>query len=149
MSAPKPGETVDLAELLSVCVTLVSHAGEAIRRIFDSGNLGAIDKDDGSDPSASANNNDARFGTIVDPQTLADLESQRIIIGNLARLWPGLTIVGEEGELDNALGSGGKALAQRGQTLASEGTPFPDELRAVPIEDLTVWVVSARAISTT
>jgi len=142
-------ETVDLAELLSVCVTLVSHAGAAIRRIFDSGNLGAVDKDASGGAAAAASagegsipaqGRNTEFGSIVDPQTLADLESQRIIIGNLARLWPGLAIVGEEGELDNALSGEQQNLVQRGQTLASSETPFPEHLRKVPIKDLAVFV---------
>mgnify|MGYP001105364251 CR=1 FL=1 len=128
--------TIDLRQLLSVCYELSQHAGESIRRIFDSGNLGAIDKDPSHPQSASS---PGQFGNINDPQTLADLESQRVIIGNLIRLYgPDLKIVGEEGELDNCTGS--DLLYREARKDLFEKEQFPEELTKLDTKDITVWI---------
>lgn len=144
----KTPETINLQELLSVCYDLSEHAGRSIRRIFDSGHLGAIDKDPASasgeaaaaaNATSVANSGGIDFGTISDPQTLADLESQRIIIGNLQRIYgPGLTIVGEEGELENATGDHTLVREARKDVLAAEA--FPKDLLQLETKDLTLWV---------
>lgn len=126
--------TIDLSDLLSVCAGLATVAGESIRRIFDSGSLGTIDKDKQDQVASSVAAN------VVDPQTLADLESQRIIIGNLQRIYgPALRIVGEEGELDNAAGPDGARLHEVSRDKFKD-VPFPAELKAIPIADLTLWI---------
>jgi len=55
-----------------VCVELASHAGESIRRIFDSGQLQPTEKD--TDAAAAGAAKNSEFGSIVDPQTAADLD---------------------------------------------------------------------------
>jgi 3'(2'), 5'-bisphosphate nucleotidase len=146
-SAPvQTPSTINLRELLSVCHDLSEHAGRSIRRIFDSGNLGAIDKDPAAAAAESAAKANSRgstggvdFGPISDPQTLADLESQRIIIGNLQRLYgTGLKIVGEEGELENSTGEQTLVREARKDLLARE--KFPEELLQLETKDLTLWV---------
>ena len=44
---------------------------------------------------------DKSGGTDFDPQTVADLTSQHIIIDSLRSRWPSLQIIGEEGRLDH------------------------------------------------
>lgn len=74
---------IDLTELLSACVDLGVKAGHEIRRIVEAGgDLGVQNKGD-----------DAHF----DPQTVADVTAEKLIVGSLRKAWPGIAIVGEEG----------------------------------------------------
>lgn len=144
-STVRTPDTISLQELLSVCYDLSKAAGDSIRRIFDSGDLGAIDKDVSgatgrgqlqTPPNASGG---IDFGAIADPQTLADLESQRIIIGNLLRIYgPDLRIVGEEGELENTKGEGLLYREVRTDRFADE--QFPEELKQLETKDITLWI---------
>lgn len=134
--------TIDLRELLSICYDLSRHAGESIRRIFDTGQLGTIEKD----TTVVHNNNlhtitgpSIDFGSIHDPQTLADLESQRIIIGNLLRIYgKDFQIVGEEGELEGSSGEG--TLYRDVERHQFDHILFPEELRSLETKDVVLWI---------
>ena len=67
----------DLSGLVESLLPIVAEAGEAIMKIYD-GAFTVQQKDDNS------------------PLTLADLESQRIIIDGLTRVTPGIPILSEE-----------------------------------------------------
>eukprot|EP01114_Cavostelium_apophysatum_P014975 TRINITY_DN3998_c0_g1_i2.p1 TRINITY_DN3998_c0_g1~~TRINITY_DN3998_c0_g1_i2.p1 ORF type:complete len:475 (-),score=112.19 TRINITY_DN3998_c0_g1_i2:33-1457(-) len=73
-----PGQALNLGVLLSVCVDAAQKAGEIIRSVWKSGALDIKDK--GND----------------DPFTKADVQSQQLIMGLLAKKWPSLKVVGEE-----------------------------------------------------
>lgn len=71
-------ETINLGSLLSVCIDAAQKAGNEIRKVWKSGDLGTKDK--GGD----------------DPLTKADVSSQQLIMGILQKKWPKLQMVGEE-----------------------------------------------------
>lgn len=131
-----------------MCVGLSQAAGDSIRRIFDSGHLGAVDKDP-TDSGVSNTNvshsaeshasapSDPR--QLNDPQTLADLEAQAIIVGNLRRIYGrGLKIVGEEGEMEQCVGAGAQFRDVPRDLLSSE--PFPPDHSSLATRDLAVWI---------
>lgn len=132
-SAPYP-----IASLLSAGIDLCSQAGLIIRSIYEGGDLKAIDKSTpGSAPSTTVDNADKeKMDKLGDPQTLADTEAQKLLVGSLSKLFPSLTIIGEEGE----------------QHFDSTFTPypakldllnsieFPHEYATIPIEDLVLWI---------
>jgi len=150
-SQSNPSGTIDLVELISACVSLVDEAGESIRKIFKSGKLGTIEKDEqaaaangaaasSTSASTSASSPPVEF---VDPQTLADVESQRIIISNLVRLFGRqLRIIGEEGELERSLEESNNAtpLDVNLHRLDSYASSFPKDYRSVPYDSVCVWV---------
>ena len=112
---------------------------EAIRAVFDSGDLQAVDKDKEASTGAHAPRADGAPAVLHDPQTLADLESQKIIIGNLVRVFGAdLRIVGEEGELENSTGEGARFRQARHDRFSS--ISFPPALAHLPLSDVTVWV---------
>ena len=136
-STPAPAATVSMAELLSASIDLARLAGQRIKSIYESGHLGAIDK---SNPSTAPSNRNAAtasspFGSIDDPQTLADLASQRLILGSLAATFPGLRLVGEEGDVPASPSD----LVTPNLSLL-DGGRFPESLRVVPLSAVTVYV---------
>jgi len=70
-----------------------------------------------------------------DPQTLADLSSQRLIISSLSRAFPSLRLIGEEGEMEDSP----KDSVSPSLTLIDHSL-FPEHLRELPAEDVVVWV---------
>lgn len=117
--------TVSLARLLSACIDLGNKSGQIIREVFHSGQLNAIDK-------ANPGNHSQH---LLDPQTEADLRSQKLIIGSLTAAFPGLTIVGEEGNLQIDQ----KDVVPPQQDLL-EDLAIPPNLECIPIEELCVWI---------
>ncbi len=71
-------ETIHLGALLSTCIYAAQLAGNEIRKVWKSGDLGVKDK--GND----------------DPFTKADINSQMLIMGLLHKTWPKLDMIGEE-----------------------------------------------------
>ena len=67
-------EAINLGELLSVCIDAAIKAGEIIREVWKSGKLDIVDK--GSDTG------------VFDPFTIADVQSQQLIMGLLLKKWP-------------------------------------------------------------
>eukprot|EP00468_Gymnochlora_sp_CCMP2014_P011733 CAMPEP_0167758354 /NCGR_PEP_ID=MMETSP0110_2-20121227/10422_1 /TAXON_ID=629695 /ORGANISM="Gymnochlora sp., Strain CCMP2014" /LENGTH=373 /DNA_ID=CAMNT_0007644621 /DNA_START=315 /DNA_END=1436 /DNA_ORIENTATION=+ len=142
-------EIVDIVELLSACIDSSLEASERIRVIYRSNNLF---------PRAR----ESRIGG--DTVTLCDLEAQRAMMEGIARAFPLVRVIGQEGELDDIAfeGEGAKATAERirrelsGEDVFdpifnSQYTPstnllqafedeFPDELKNIPAKDITVWI---------
>jgi len=71
-------DTINVGVLLSACIDVAQRAGNEIRKVWKSGDLGVKDK--GND----------------DPFTKADINSQMLIMGVLHKTWPKLTMIGEE-----------------------------------------------------
>ena len=136
-SSPSPAATVSMAELLSASIDLAHHAGKRIKQIYESGHLGAVDKSNPNTAPSDTNQVtvDSPFGTIDDPQTLADIASQKIILGSLARAFPGLRLVGEEGDVPASPAD----LVTPSLHLV-DATKFPDRLRSVPLSAVTVYI---------
>ena len=71
--------TVDVHKLMLSCIRLGYGASSLIRRIVrEGGDLQVKSKD----------------GDAFDPQTIADVSAQQLIIGSLRREWPALQIIG-------------------------------------------------------
>lgn len=111
--------------LLALCVSLSEKAGAAIREILTSskGNMQAKEKDDDS------------------PQTLADLESERLIVSYLLHHYPDLSVIGEEGisEVQTSMSVKDNEPDESLYKLISSAlnsTSWDD----VELADLTVWV---------
>ncbi|XP_069166039.1 3'(2'),5'-bisphosphate nucleotidase 1 isoform X1 [Procambarus clarkii] len=109
-----------LSKIVSSSVVFANHAGKIIRDIMKKGELGIVQKE-----------------SARDLQTEADRAAQRCIIGSLARCFPKLTIIGEEGEED---------LQDLGQqsfdptTEATEQVRCPPHLASLSEEEIVVWV---------
>jgi len=115
---------------MSACFDLAERSGEIIRSIFDSGRLGATDKAD-----SSPNEPKLPQAELEDPQTLADLQSQKLIIGSLRAMFPGLKVIGEEGELEVTA-----ADCQKARTDLLDQHAFPDNYNNINIQDLIIWI---------
>ena len=72
-----------VTQVLASSVAIADKAGEIVRDIMKKGDLGIVEKT-GKD----------------DLQTQADRSAQNCIIASLAKQFPSLTVVGEEGEQD-------------------------------------------------
>ena len=77
-----------------------------------------------------------------DPQTVADIRSQKRIIGSLKAAFPGLTVVGEEGNLsiDTKIDVVNPRFDMCEPTLKMEGKIFPSSMRAIPISEVVCWI---------
>lgn len=64
------------------------QAGEIIREIWQSGNLGAVDKGGGITIEGKK---------AIDVQTQADRKAEELIVSSLMQTFPALAVVGEEG----------------------------------------------------
>jgi len=126
-----------MAELISASIDLAHHAGKRIKQIYESGHLGAVDKSNPHTAPSDTNRAtaDNPFGTIDDPQTLADIASQKLILGSLAHTFPGLRLVGEEGDVPASAAD----LVTPSLQLV-DGSRFPDSLRSVPLSSVTVYI---------
>lgn len=109
-----------VVRLLATCIASSRSAGAAIRNVVNSGDLGAVEKYEG------------------DMQTLADRESQGLILSSLAKHHPGVGIVAEE------------------ETYSANAVPVTEaeiclaesEIRSLfdvskidlDIEDITLWI---------
>uniref|UniRef100_A0A7S1SR38 3'(2'),5'-bisphosphate nucleotidase 1 n=1 Tax=Tetraselmis chuii TaxID=63592 RepID=A0A7S1SR38_9CHLO len=117
---------------------LACEAGIVIREMLD---------DAGGRMAASTDKGDFGFGE-ADPQTLADLAAEKCIINGLARAFPGLTVVGEEGLATSD--SGAEDVVDEGSgpttlkfipTLFEDGMVPADLLdTSIQLEDVCVWV---------
>jgi len=124
-------ETVDLQQLLDVCIEVAERAGAIIRHVRESGQLNAVNKHEN------------------DPVTRADFAAQTLIFGTLKRLWPKLGFIGEEDQAK----CGGSDVAEllefaKHATLrcsdASErakmSVNIPLNMRTIPVNELCVYV---------
>ena len=143
-SPASASSTIFLPALLSASIGLARLAGGVISDVFASGQLGAIDKAAPAPPSAasasSSPSSSASASTLTDPQTLADLAAQRLIVSSLARAFPGLRIVGEEGDLVTSASD----VHIPSLTLLDDPStcpPFPPHLASpLPLSSVAVWV---------
>jgi len=123
--------TLDLQELLDVCVEVAERAGAVISYVRASGELCAVNKKEN------------------DPVTRADFAAQTLIFGTLRRMWPDLALVGEEDEakcggpaIDELLKVGKEAkvrcsdAAERARMTVS----VPETQRRIPVKELCVYV---------
>jgi 3'-phosphoadenosine 5'-phosphosulfate (PAPS) 3'-phosphatase len=80
---------ISLVELTKAAAILANRASVIVRHIHRSGNLNIVDK---------AENAAASPSSAIDPCTLADVLSQRLIAGSLRKLYPAIRVCGEEDE---------------------------------------------------
>jgi len=110
-----------LTQVLASSVAIADKAGKIVRDIMKKGDLGIVEKT-GKD----------------DLQTQADRSAQNCIIASLAKQFPSLTVVGEEGEQDMS-GVPEEWIVTTADTEAAKMT-CPDKYKEVTMSDLTVWV---------
>jgi 3'(2'), 5'-bisphosphate nucleotidase len=107
---------VNVGVLLSASLSLARQAGRIIRSVSQSGDLGTLQKG------------------IDDPVTRADVAAQRLIVGGLWSVFPGLALVGEEDTPDVV------ASAEQPRLDLIDLESVPRDLRAVPLEELCVYI---------
>lgn len=117
---------IDVGQLLAASLSLARSAGQIIRDVSRSGRLEVVDK---ADPTATPLRPSA---SVDDPMTVADIASQRLIVGGLLSLFPGLTVVGEEDVPAVA------AALPPSLDAAFDLGRVPPDLRAVPLDDVCV-----------
>lgn len=94
--------SIRLSKLLSVSAELAEEAGAIIRNVMRSKELKTIDKGGN------------------DPQTIADRRSEQLIVGNLKRIFEGITVVGEEGGKNGSYFTGNSLrMLSRGIAVSS------------------------------
>lgn len=96
--------SINLLQLVSASKDLATRAGILIKNVFESGNLQIIEKANKS-PANNINTNKSisNAKSIIDPQTIADIAAQQLIISSLTATFPGLTVIGEEDEHQECL----------------------------------------------
>ena len=111
---------IDVGELLHQALLSARLAARVIRDVRLQGNLGVLEKGDGSN-------------TVPDPQTEADRRAEALIVAALREKFPDVKIVGEEGV------TGGRSEDWEG--WKSEVVNLPTFSKHLfPLEDVTVWV---------
>ncbi|CAG9765721.1 unnamed protein product [Ceutorhynchus assimilis] len=113
-----------ILRLLASSVSAASRAGQIIKDVMHKGNLGIVEK--GLDKN--------------DLQTEADRSAQKCIIGSLSKLFPGVTIIGEEGPHNDQpedIPSDWIVTEQDKAVLASD---CPNEYSKINPQEIVVWV---------
>jgi len=118
---PSANMSTILTQVLASSVAIADKAGEIVRDIMKKGELGIVEK---------TGENDL--------QTQADRSAQNCIIASLAKQFPQLKVVGEEGEQDLSDVPAEWIVTAANQEAAK--VSCPDKYRNVAMEDLTVWV---------
>eukprot|EP00743_Colponemidia_sp_Colp-15_P010277 GILK01011302.1.p1 GENE.GILK01011302.1~~GILK01011302.1.p1 ORF type:complete len:298 (+),score=19.76 GILK01011302.1:61-954(+) len=108
---------VALSSLVSASIDLAERAGRLIREVVASGNLQTVDKG------------------VDDPQTIADIRSQRLIVSSMIKAWPGLQVIGEE-ELHGDVAQ--YAVDPKMDLVRNH--QFPPHLEALSTADIVTWV---------
>jgi 3'-phosphoadenosine 5'-phosphosulfate (PAPS) 3'-phosphatase len=110
-------------------------AADEISSVFHSGNLGAIDK------ANKHKQEKQKLEMIEDPQTLADIRGQQVIVGVLGKLFPSVRLIGEEGELMESgdVDDGVDEIIENLKMEQYRGR-FSDELKTLVAKDLIVWI---------
>ncbi|CAH8471810.1 unnamed protein product [Schistosoma haematobium] len=103
--------------ILAASVSLADKACFFIRAVYDSKDLAIIDKG------------------VDDLQSRADRDSQRCIVQSLNETFPGLHVIGEEGDLD----PGDLSTSTELNSTVLEHR-CPPELKDLSLEDIVVWV---------
>ena len=110
-----------LTQVLASSVAIADRAGDIVRDIMKKGELGIVEKT-GAD----------------DLQTQADRSAQNCIVASLAKQFPDLTVVGEEGEQDLS-GVPDEWIVTKADSEAVK-VFCPEQFKSVTMKDLTVWV---------
>ncbi|XP_053681939.1 3'(2'),5'-bisphosphate nucleotidase 1 [Sabethes cyaneus] len=106
--------------IVASSIQIAGRAGRIIRDVMAKGDLGIVEK--GKD----------------DLQTEADRSAQRCIVASLTKLFPGVTIIGEEGSSDLKVPDDWIISDFNSEFL--ERNTCPDALRQVKESDLVIWV---------
>jgi len=110
-----------ISQVLASSVAIADRAGDIIREIMKKGDLGIVEK---------TGKNDL--------QTEADRSAQNCIVASLRKQFPGLTVVGEEGEQD--LSGIPEDWVVSGKNEEASGLKCPEDLGGVQMSQITVWV---------
>jgi len=110
------GDKVNIGELLSVCIDAAQQAGGIIRKVWKSGELDVQEKTGKNDPL-----------------TVADLNSQRLIMSLLYKRYPALKMIGEE-----AVTPGPIIEFPKLDLITLD--KVPQQYQSVPIEDVCVFI---------
>ncbi|XP_053737961.1 3'(2'),5'-bisphosphate nucleotidase 1 isoform X3 [Synchiropus splendidus] len=114
------GSPAVVMRLVASAFSVAERAGEIVRKVLHSGELGIVEK-------TGAN----------DLQTLADRLAQQSICASLARRFPKVTIIGEE---DLPSEEVSEDLIESGQSEEILQKTCPVELSGITEEELVVWV---------
>lgn len=109
-----------LMRIVASSIQIAGRAGRIIRDVMAKGDLGIVEK--GKD----------------DLQTEADRSAQRCIMASLERLFPNVTIIGEEGKSDLKVPEDWLVTEMNNEFL--ERNACPDGLKQVKESDLVIWV---------
>jgi len=110
-----------LTQVLAASVSIADRAGEIVRDIMRKGDLGIVEKTG-----------------INDLQTQADRSAQECIVASLAKQFPGLKVVGEEGEQDlSGVPQDWVVTTKNADALK---IVCPERYSSVKMSELTVWV---------
>jgi len=109
-----------MMRLVASSISAAATAGVIIREVMKTGDLGVVSKG------------------INDLQTEADRSVQACIVTSLSSKFPGITIIGEEGNLEPS-----SSLLKKTVTEVASDFPMnncPDNLKSVNESDVVVWV---------
>ncbi|XP_055616639.1 3'(2'),5'-bisphosphate nucleotidase 1 [Toxorhynchites rutilus septentrionalis] len=106
--------------IMASSIQIAGRAGRIIRDVMSKGDLGIVEK------------------AKDDLQTEADRSAQRCIVASLERLFPNVTIIGEEGKTDLKVPE--DWLVSDLNTDFLERNTCPDALKQVKESDLVIWV---------
>ena len=110
-------DTVNLMQLLSTSVAAANHAGFLVRSIMKKGDLGIVDKG------------------VNDLQTEADRSAQRLIVKSITERFPEVTVIGEEGILDDVSSEDIPEIS-----VKELNVQCPEAYTSVASSDIVVWV---------
>jgi len=110
-----------VTQVMASSVAIADRAGQIVRAVWSQGDLGIVEKT-GKD----------------DLQTQADRSAQNCIVASLAKQFPGLAIVGEEGEQD--LSTVPTDWIVESADKAASCVTCPPRLASTVLEEVTVWV---------
>jgi 3'(2'), 5'-bisphosphate nucleotidase len=124
--------SVSVVELLGVCVEAAERACKRIREIRAGGDLGAIDKGDGKDAFTGR--------PMVDIQTEADRQSEKIIFSVIKCRYPEMKVVGEEESSGPPLDCSEMVLSPRSSSPIDKlRSNFPSDV-VCNISELSIFV---------
>jgi len=109
-----------LMRIVSASVCAANQAGKIVRDVMKTGQLGIVDKG------------------VNDLQTEADRSAQRCIVGSLSRMFPNVTIIGEENLDPCEKLPDGHLVTECDESVLS--VKCPEEFAAAKPEDIVVWV---------
>eukprot|EP00475_Leptophrys_vorax_P014905 TRINITY_DN21169_c0_g1_i2.p1 TRINITY_DN21169_c0_g1~~TRINITY_DN21169_c0_g1_i2.p1 ORF type:complete len:285 (-),score=73.88 TRINITY_DN21169_c0_g1_i2:42-863(-) len=127
--------STDLFELLSASVHVAKEAAKVVSGVFESGEFHAKDK--ASPTTQHTESKAAALSSLEDPQTIADLRAQNLIVGSLRSVFPNVKLVGEEGDLEIDQSN---TIQPDLTYLRDHESKFSDDLRRIPTEELCLWV---------